>query len=468
MFVFYDTETTGTNRDFDQILQFAAILTDDDLNEVERFEIRCRCLPWVVPAPMALKVTSVSPDDLSDPALPSHYEMMSAIHSKLTEWPRAVYAGYNSIRFDEPLLQRALWLNLHPPYHTVTSGNARLDILTLAQAASHLAEGALSYPATHTGRTGFRLDALAPLNGFAHENAHDALADVEATIHIAKLLKERAPALWEHAVAHAGKSETSALMPFGQPVLICEYFGAPYKWWGVRIDKEGHKARAASVARLDCNWPSILSERDDVIADELELSPRPVRDIALNKAPVIYTAGQAQTLWNEDLPTDLTARAAYLRENPKFCDRILEIKEAAGEDWPAPEHLEQRMFEGFASREDETLMRKFHASLWPERAALINSFEDARFRQIAQRLVFDNAPHCLNDASLQTMRKAIADRLYDDSDEEGLWRTLSDAENDLEDIRSAGDNTLADQITLWLQTRAAEYPLNAKARLQPG
>ena len=45
MFVFYDTETTGTNRDFDQILQFAAILTDERLNEVDRFEIRCRCRP---------------------------------------------------------------------------------------------------------------------------------------------------------------------------------------------------------------------------------------------------------------------------------------------------------------------------------------------------------------------------------------------------------------------------------------
>ncbi len=32
-YVFYDTETTGTEKAFDQILQFAAIKTDDDLNE---------------------------------------------------------------------------------------------------------------------------------------------------------------------------------------------------------------------------------------------------------------------------------------------------------------------------------------------------------------------------------------------------------------------------------------------------
>ena len=37
-FIFYDTETTGTDTTFDQILQFAAIHTDSELNEIERLE----------------------------------------------------------------------------------------------------------------------------------------------------------------------------------------------------------------------------------------------------------------------------------------------------------------------------------------------------------------------------------------------------------------------------------------------
>jgi len=41
-FVFYDTETKGISTAFDQILQFGAIKTDDDLNEIERFEIGAR------------------------------------------------------------------------------------------------------------------------------------------------------------------------------------------------------------------------------------------------------------------------------------------------------------------------------------------------------------------------------------------------------------------------------------------
>ena len=57
-FVFYDTETTGTNTAFDQILQFGAVKTNHELSELDRFEIRCRsCLTSCRrPAPCVLRV----------------------------------------------------------------------------------------------------------------------------------------------------------------------------------------------------------------------------------------------------------------------------------------------------------------------------------------------------------------------------------------------------------------------------
>ena len=58
-FIFYYTETTGTRTFFDQILQFAAIKTDDELNVLDTFNIRCRLLPYIVPAPGALITPSV-------------------------------------------------------------------------------------------------------------------------------------------------------------------------------------------------------------------------------------------------------------------------------------------------------------------------------------------------------------------------------------------------------------------------
>jgi exodeoxyribonuclease I len=117
-FVFYDTETTGTDTVFDQILQFAAILTDDHMRELDRFEIRCRLLPHVVPAAGALIATGVSPLLLTDSALPTHYEARQ-IARKLADWSPSIFLGYNSMSFDEELLRQTFYQTLQPIYVTI-------------------------------------------------------------------------------------------------------------------------------------------------------------------------------------------------------------------------------------------------------------------------------------------------------------------------------------------------------------
>ena len=53
-YLFYDLETTGLSKPFDQVLQFAAIRTDMDLKEKERHTLQVRLRPDVVPSPFAL------------------------------------------------------------------------------------------------------------------------------------------------------------------------------------------------------------------------------------------------------------------------------------------------------------------------------------------------------------------------------------------------------------------------------
>ena len=125
-FVFYDTETTGTDRYFDQILQFAAVLTNERFEELDRFNIRCRLMPHIVPAPGALRATRITPAMLTDPALPSHYEAMSQIADKLRKWSPACFVGYNSLAFDEPILRQAFYQTLRPIFLTNTGGNTRV------------------------------------------------------------------------------------------------------------------------------------------------------------------------------------------------------------------------------------------------------------------------------------------------------------------------------------------------------
>ncbi|MCK5876896.1 MAG: exodeoxyribonuclease I, partial [Candidatus Marithrix sp.] len=52
-YLFYDLETTGLNKAFDQVLQFAAIRTDIMFNEIERHNIIIKLRPDVIPTPQA-------------------------------------------------------------------------------------------------------------------------------------------------------------------------------------------------------------------------------------------------------------------------------------------------------------------------------------------------------------------------------------------------------------------------------
>ena len=149
-FVFYDTETTGVDTNFDQILQFGAIKTDGDMNELDRFEVRCRLMPHVVPSPKALQVTRITPSMLIDPAIPTYFEAIQLIHKKMSEWSPATFFGYNSINFDENLMRQAFYQTLHPMYLTNTGGNSRGDVLNMMHAAYIFAPNVGANPTTTT------------------------------------------------------------------------------------------------------------------------------------------------------------------------------------------------------------------------------------------------------------------------------------------------------------------------------
>jgi exodeoxyribonuclease I len=201
-FIFYDVETTGTRTSFDQILQFAAIKTDDEFNILDTFDVRCRLLPYIVPAPGTLLVTGVTVADITTCPL-SHFEMMRQVHAKMYEWSQggAVFVGWNSMRFDETMLRQAYYQSLLPVYQTNTNGNGRADIMRMAQVVSACTLNTLAIPLQADGKRAFKLGLIAAANNVVLEHAHEALADTNATLGVAKLIKQRAPAMWDALIS---------------------------------------------------------------------------------------------------------------------------------------------------------------------------------------------------------------------------------------------------------------------------
>ena len=82
-YIFTDTETTGLDINFSQIIQIGSLLTDESLKEENSQDIGCKLLPWIVPSPEAYlvhkKVESLGDDSMS------HYEMMRLLRSTWLE-----------------------------------------------------------------------------------------------------------------------------------------------------------------------------------------------------------------------------------------------------------------------------------------------------------------------------------------------------------------------------------------------
>ena len=51
-----------------------------------------------------------------------------------------------------------------------------------------------------TGKITFQLEKFASSNGILHSKAHDALSDVEATLGVCKLIKERCGSVWDSSL----------------------------------------------------------------------------------------------------------------------------------------------------------------------------------------------------------------------------------------------------------------------------
>lgn len=412
--IFYDTETTGLDPFFDQILQFAAIKTDDAFNELDRFNIRCRLLPNILPHPKAMMVTDVSVAMLTDPTLPSHYEMMATIRDKLVAWGPSVFVGYNSLKFDEAMMRSAFYQNLQPIYLTQTNGNGRTDAMRLMQAAFVFAPHAIRVPQID-GKPSFRLEQLAPANGFTHPNAHDALADVEATIFMTKYVATAAPAIWQRLRAASDKRTVKSFIENGEPFLLTDfYFNKGYSWPVAWIGDHPENSSLSYAAVLDDKFDDIVKMAPDELERAIVSSPRPIRRIKTNAAPLM-TSFDKLASYPQFHSLDIDAaclRAERLQNDESLRTQLIEAMltlDVGYEDDPDAE-VEERMYEGFYSRQDEQRIKEFHEAPWPARLSIADSFDDARLKALTTRLVYAEDPLLLPEPDRLEIERTIAAR----------------------------------------------------------
>lgn len=449
-FVFYDTETTGTNTSFDQILQFAAICTDEIFNEIDRLEIRSRLLPHIVPAPGAVKVNGITVARLHDPALPSHYQMVCAIHEKLRLWGPAVFIGYNSISFDEAIFRQALYQTLHPPYLTNTGGSCRTDVLKMVQAASVFAPDAVTIPLNEKGGSSFKLEHVAAANGFNDHNAHDALGDVEATIYLCKLLQERALPVWTSFMRFNRKTAVQALLRQEPIVSLTEfYYSRPYSWLVTAIGRNPENDGEICVVDLAQAPEDLTTMSDDDLARHVNKSPKRLRWVRSNSCPILMPAETAppHVAARQIKPEELERRSKVYRTDRALAKRLLSAAMNTREEYDPSPHVERQIYDGFYSDDDQALMMEFHMLPWEHRYEHSNLFNDQRLKRIAHRLVFFEAPNFLPDEVRIAHSMEFASRLAGTDAAE--WLTIQKAIEQADDMISPADEQEAEFLSTY-------------------
>ncbi|MCP4185651.1 MAG: exodeoxyribonuclease I [Hyphomicrobiales bacterium] len=457
-FIFYDTETTGTDTFFDQILQFAAILTDEEFNEIDRFEVRCRIQPHIIPAPMALIVTQISIDQLTDASLPSHYEMVQQIQAKLESWSPAIFIGYNSISFDEALLRQAFYQTLNPPYLTAMNGNGRTDLLHMVRAISVFAPEVLSIPTNDKGNPVFKLDQLAPLNGFSHENAHDALNDVEATIHLSRLIKTGALFVWEAFIRNAYKKEVMNFIDLNVPVFSQTefYFNRPYPFLVTPLGSNPSNGSEIFTINLAHDPAKLAGLGEAALAKAVAASPTPVRSIKTNAAPIVFSVADMPSAMIKatGIPIDdANDRAAMVQADQSLKDRLIEAKLASRDEYEVSPHVEAQIYDGFFSWDDQALMKEFHAAEWANKLTILEKFTDARLKQLGQRLIYFEQPDVLNEETRDRLKIGVGQRLCSQEDDIPSL-TISGAYEEVEKARGKAEDSFLDEIEDFLKQKA--------------
>jgi exodeoxyribonuclease-1 len=439
-FYWHDYETFGVDPIHDRPCQFAGVRTDADLNIIEDpLIIYCRPSDDYVPSPQACLITGITPQKALAEGLPEA-EFIAQINEAFSQ-PGTCGVGYNSLRFDDEVTRHTLYRNLRDPYaREWQNGNSRWDIIDMVRLTYALRPEGINWPKKEDGSPSFKLEELTTANGIAHESAHDAMSDVEATIAMAKLIKEKQPKLFEFVVQNKDKHSARAMLDSAgmKPVFhISAKYPATRGCCAMVAPVAEHPTNKNLVIVYDLREdPSELIHatpeqiRERVFTSQADLgegvSRFPLKGVQLNKCPVLAPATMLKSLSEErlaELELDgdkLRQHLAILRKAPELSARIAQAFDQPHEgDLTDPD--EQLYAGGFIGKADrqklDGLLNQPVETLREHEV----QFEDQRLAEMVFRYRARNYPATLDGEEMEKWEQFRAQRLM--NPKKG-WRSL--------------------------------------------
>ena len=322
---YHDYETTGADTQRDRPTQFAGIRVDDGFNELEVFNsIYCKMQDDCLPQPMAFLVTRMMISDVIEKGIPE-FEFANKVNEQFSR-PNTTSLGYNTVNFDDEITRNMLHRNLMNPYDREwKNNNSRWDLINVMRLASAVfgdkdynGEKIFNVPLNDEGKKSFRLENLSAANGIEHENAHDALSDVYATIGMGKKVYDKELDFYKKIESRRFKKNAqSDFMAFNEmnPVLLCSaFFGGdksfvsfvlpiivsksnPNEVYCVKLDGIQDVKNILEFSAEDIS--KNLFEKGDKLR-ELGKTRPPITGVKLNACPVYLTISDIKGIFESD------------------------------------------------------------------------------------------------------------------------------------------------------------------------
>lgn len=370
-FLFHDYETFGQHPALDKPAQFAAIRTDADFNILGEPEVfYCKPPDDYLPQPEAVLITGITPQYALKHG-ENEATFARRIHA-LFSTPHSCILGYNNIRFDDEVTRNIFYRNFYDPYAwSWRNGNSRWDLLDVVRACYALRPQGIHWPENDEGFISFRLEHLTQANGIKHSHAHDATADVYATIEMAKLIRHQQPRLFHWLFQYRLKNKLATLIDVIQMKPLVHVSGMLGAWRGNTswiVPVAWHPLQKNSVITVDLAGDMTPLFDLDAEALRQRLYTRkedlngntavPVKLVHLNKCPIL---APANTLSPEDaqrLGIDrqhCLKNLKTLQTHPELRNKLVVLFENQP-DFPLSDNIDTQLYRQMFSDADRQAM----------------------------------------------------------------------------------------------------------------
>ncbi len=395
-FLFYDIETSGLNPAFDQVLTFASIRTDLNLNEIDREAITIQLRRDIVPSPKAFLTHGLSLEELS--AGLCEYEAAKRIH-QLVNTPNTISIGYNSLGFDDEFLRFLFYRNLLDPYsHQYGQGCSRMDILPVAVIYKVFHPRNVKWPKVD-GKSSLKLELISKENKFLTTGrAHEAMSDVESLIGLSKLLiKEKE--IWRYCLDFFNKTRDEVRISSIE--TVCD--ALPGKNILCLMASPAFGPEANYLAPVILIGPStayknqnlwLRLDSDDILGLEADggLETTFVIRKRYGDTPIVLPA--IERFWNrlsEPVKALAGRNVETLRDNPQRFDEFVAYHR--GYEYPFVPNIDPdaALYQaGFFSTREKKESRMFHQAGADEKSTILEQLKSDRVRQLARRILMRN------------------------------------------------------------------------------